>query len=111
MRRFAFIAAAVAAAAVVAAGQTRNVTSERLLKAAAEPHNWLTYSGAYNGQRYTPLTQITAANVRNPIAARSTPASGRAARPFTRRSTPAAASTTIQTDGIQAKFSTNSRAR
>ena len=65
MRRFAFIAGAVAAAAVVAGAQTRNVTSDRLLKAASEPHNWLTYSGAYNGQRYSPLTQITAANVRN----------------------------------------------
>jgi alcohol dehydrogenase (cytochrome c) len=65
MKPFAFIAGLVAAAAVVAGAQTRNVTSERLLKAASEPHNWLTYSGAYNGQRYTPLAQITAANVKN----------------------------------------------
>jgi len=65
MRRFAFIAGAVAAAAVVAGAQTRTITSDRLLKAASEPHNWLTYSGAYNGQRYSPLTQITAANVKN----------------------------------------------
>src|SRR5688572_33027006 len=41
------------------------VTSDRILNAAKEPQNWLTYSGNYNGQRYSPLGQITPANVRN----------------------------------------------
>jgi len=33
------------------------VTSERLLRAADEPQNWLTYSGGYRSQRYSALTQ------------------------------------------------------
>src|SRR3984893_679537 len=41
------------------------VTSERLLRAADEPQNWLTYSGTYLSQRYSPLKQIDAANVKN----------------------------------------------
>ena len=31
---------------------------DRLRNAAAEPHNWLTYSGTYSGQRYSTLRQI-----------------------------------------------------
>src|SRR4029453_17865544 len=45
--------------------QTGKVTSDRILKAASEPQNWLTYSGNYNGQRYSTLDQITPANVKN----------------------------------------------
>ena len=41
------------------------VTPERLLQANAEPQNWLSYSGSYMSQRYSPLTQITPANVKN----------------------------------------------
>ena len=41
------------------------VTYERLLHADHEPQNWLTYSGNYAGTRYSPLTQITRANVRD----------------------------------------------
>ena len=41
------------------------VTSERIVKAADEPQNWLTYSGGYSSQRYSPLKQIDAANVKN----------------------------------------------
>ena len=41
------------------------VTFDRLLRAADEPQNWMTYSGGYAGQRYSLLTQITPANVRN----------------------------------------------
>jgi alcohol dehydrogenase (cytochrome c) len=29
----------------------KGVTYERILKAREEPHNWLTYYGAYDGQR------------------------------------------------------------
>ena len=39
------------------------VSFERLRDAAAEPANWLTYSGSYFSQRYSELDQITPANV------------------------------------------------
>ena len=39
------------------------VTFERLLNADAEPQNWLTYSGSYDGQRHTTLDEITTTNV------------------------------------------------
>lgn len=41
------------------------VTSDRLLRAASEPENWLTYSGAYASQRHSLLRQIDLSNVRN----------------------------------------------
>ena len=41
------------------------VTSDRLINAAAEPQNWLTYGGTYSSQRYSRLDQITPANVAN----------------------------------------------
>jgi alcohol dehydrogenase (cytochrome c) len=51
---------ALAALAAAAGGQ---VTYERILKADAEPWNWLTYSGSYKGWRYSRLDQITRENV------------------------------------------------
>ena len=53
--------------ALAAAGYTLSaqVSSDRLVRASEEPHNWLTYSGGYSGQRYSPLRQIDASNVRN----------------------------------------------
>ena len=41
------------------------VTSERLLRAAEEPQNWLTYSGNYTSNRYSTLRQIDPGNVKN----------------------------------------------
>jgi alcohol dehydrogenase (cytochrome c) len=41
------------------------VSFDRLLRAAQEPQNWLTYSGTLFSHRYTGLTQITPANVKN----------------------------------------------
>jgi alcohol dehydrogenase (cytochrome c) len=41
------------------------VSSDRLVRAAAEARNWLTYSGTYESQRYSRLAQITPANVTN----------------------------------------------
>ncbi|MHA6793582.1 PQQ-dependent dehydrogenase, methanol/ethanol family [Pseudonocardia bannensis] len=41
-----------------------DVTYERILNAREEPQNWLTYYGAYNGQRYSPLDQINTENVK-----------------------------------------------
>ena len=42
----------------------KGVTYERILNARSEPQNWLTYYGAYDGQRYSPLDQINKENVR-----------------------------------------------
>lgn len=39
------------------------VPYSRILNSGREPQNWLTYSGNYSGQRYSPLNQITTANV------------------------------------------------
>ncbi len=39
------------------------VTAERLVNAAAEPENWLMYSGDYTSQRYSTLDQINRSNV------------------------------------------------
>jgi alcohol dehydrogenase (cytochrome c) len=47
-------------AGVQAAAQ---VPFDRIVKSAAEPQNWLTYSGNYQAHRYSALNQITAANV------------------------------------------------
>ncbi|MBO0857226.1 MAG: hypothetical protein J2P21_01975, partial [Chloracidobacterium sp.] len=41
----------------------REVTGERLAHATKEPQNWMTYFGSYDAQRYSPLNQITRANV------------------------------------------------
>jgi alcohol dehydrogenase (cytochrome c) len=41
----------------------QGVTYERILDARSEPQNWLTYYGAYDGQRYSPLDQIDTENV------------------------------------------------
>jgi alcohol dehydrogenase (cytochrome c) len=42
---------------------TAQVTFERLKNASSEPGSWLTYSGNYQGWRYSPLEQITRENV------------------------------------------------
>jgi alcohol dehydrogenase (cytochrome c) len=41
------------------------VPYERIRKAASEPQSWLTYSGAYQSQRYSTLDQINRSNVAN----------------------------------------------
>jgi alcohol dehydrogenase (cytochrome c) len=57
----------VAAALLLASYRphAQQVTSDRILKAAEEPQNWLTYSGGYFSQRYSTLKQIDASNVKN----------------------------------------------
>ena len=47
----------------------RDVTYERILRARSEPHNWLTYYGAYDGQRYSPLDQIDTESVKRLVPA------------------------------------------
>ena len=39
---------------------------DRIVNAAREPGNWLTYSGNYQGHRFSPLSEITPANVGGP---------------------------------------------
>jgi glucose dehydrogenase len=41
------------------------ISFDRILKAAATPQDWLTYGGDLLGHRYSPLTEITPANVAN----------------------------------------------
>jgi len=42
----------------------KEVTYERILDARSEPENWLTYYGAYDGNRYSKLDQINTENVK-----------------------------------------------
>jgi PQQ-dependent dehydrogenase (methanol/ethanol family) len=39
------------------------VTADRLTKADRDPNNWLTHGRTYDEQRFSPLTQVTSANV------------------------------------------------
>jgi len=48
---------------LAASSPSAQVTSERLVNAPADPQQWLTYSGAYDGSRFTPLDQINKTNV------------------------------------------------
>jgi alcohol dehydrogenase (cytochrome c) len=43
----------------------QSVDYERILNARSEPQNWLTYYGAYDGQRYSPLDQVNTDNVKH----------------------------------------------
>jgi alcohol dehydrogenase (cytochrome c) len=61
--RSAFVVAALLLS--MSYGLAAQVSWDRLIQAAAEPQNWLTYSGTYSGQRYSLLRQIDPANVKN----------------------------------------------
>ena len=50
---------------LLAAPAFGQVPYERILNADKEPGNWLTYSRNYQGHRYSPLGEITTANVRS----------------------------------------------
>ena len=41
------------------------VSFDRVVRADREPQNWLTYTGNLLGQRHSPLTQLTPANVKD----------------------------------------------
>jgi len=60
--RILVIAVLLGAATLQAQSQ---VTFDRILHADREPQNWLSYSGTPMNQRYSGLTQITPANVKN----------------------------------------------
>lgn len=59
MKKLLILAFATAAAA------SAQVGFDRIVQAEKEPQNWLTYSGNFNSQRYSKLTQITPDNVKN----------------------------------------------
>src|SRR5438105_7791352 len=64
MKRTAFLASAIIFFAGLIAAQVKNyipVTQEMLLN--PSPDDWLMYSRTYDAQRYSPLKQITRANV------------------------------------------------
>jgi alcohol dehydrogenase (cytochrome c) len=47
----------------IAVGVCAQVPYRRIVEAGKEPGNWLTYSGNYSGHRFSPLTELTPANV------------------------------------------------
>jgi glucose dehydrogenase len=48
---------------LVAAASFAQAPYERIRDAAKEPGSWLTYSGNYAGHRFSPLKELTPANV------------------------------------------------
>src|SRR5262245_42631336 len=62
-RTTAMIAGLAMTAAAATTAVAQNVTNEQLQKGLADPSAWLNYGGDYNGQRHSPLNQITPANV------------------------------------------------
>ena len=50
---------------LLAGSLAAQVSFDRLVNADKEPQNWLTYSGTFMSQRYSPLTQITPQNIKN----------------------------------------------
>ena len=52
-----------AAALMAALNVSAQVSDDRILTAADEPENWLTYNGGYSSQRYSRLNQLTPENV------------------------------------------------
>lgn len=57
-------AVALAASLMPPALESADVTAARLIAAAKEPQNWLTYGGTYNAWRYSPLDQINKTNIK-----------------------------------------------
>ena len=47
----------------VAQSPSPQIATADLLRGLADPFRWLTHSGDYTSKRYSPLTQITPANV------------------------------------------------
>src|SRR5687767_267458 len=64
-RRRTFAVCLTALMCVLSLGLHGQVIADRLVAAAKEPQNWLTYSGGYHSHRYSLLDQVTPANVAN----------------------------------------------
>jgi glucose dehydrogenase len=56
------VAIAATVSSLLAPLASAQVTFERLLKSSEEPQNWLTYSGDYEGHRFSALDQINTSN-------------------------------------------------
>ena len=65
MKRISILAATILVLLASWRLNAQQVTYDRILHAAEEPQNWLTYSGTYMSQRYSPLKQIDTSNVKN----------------------------------------------
>jgi alcohol dehydrogenase (cytochrome c) len=65
MRLLQTIALAMLASASVAAQYKMTVSTDRLINAQNEPHNWLLMNGDYGAARYSRLSQINRDNVKN----------------------------------------------
>jgi len=59
------------------AGRRAEVTPERIVHAAKEPQNWLTFYGNYRAWSYSPLNQITRENVHRLAPVWTFPSGGR----------------------------------
>jgi alcohol dehydrogenase (cytochrome c) len=59
----AFLIVVIASVTLAAQTAAPQVSSQDLLDGLKDPTRWLTYGGEYNGQRHSPLTQITSENV------------------------------------------------
>src|ERR671936_469147 len=64
-RRVFLFATLVLFTTLVATNVAQDVTFDRIMHPEREPQNWLSYSGTVFNQRYSLLTQITPANVKN----------------------------------------------
>jgi alcohol dehydrogenase (cytochrome c) len=62
MKRLVSVAAFLVIGASLAA---QDVSFDRIMRPEKEPQNWLSYSGTVFNQRFSPLTQVTPANVKN----------------------------------------------
>ena len=58
----------ICSASLAAQGGPPQVTSQDLVDGLKDPTRWLTNGGEYNGQRHSPLTQITPENVAQLVA-------------------------------------------
>jgi alcohol dehydrogenase (cytochrome c) len=63
-RRFALLVCVLAALATASVLRAQ-VSFDRILRGESDTQDWLSYSGGLTGQRHSPLTQITPANVNN----------------------------------------------
>src|SRR5450432_1571113 len=82
--RITLLAASIPAATMLAGSPAlaADVTSERLINADKEPHNWLMNHRTYDGQRFSPLARIDKGNVKNLKLAYAVPLGGSGGNEF-----------------------------
>ncbi|MFN7979103.1 MAG: PQQ-dependent dehydrogenase, methanol/ethanol family [Vicinamibacterales bacterium] len=62
-RRLTFLFVLAAIIAAVSVAPQAQITADRIVAAAKEPQNWITYNGDYTSRRYSTLSEVTPANV------------------------------------------------